>query len=180
MWLENFWNHPENQNNNPKSMGYYNLSRFQNYPLAQTPKWQELTKNQKQETQDLKNQLESPILEETRDELDKEALINEAKTMLYEKVWINETLESNWTMKKFLKGLVDWMILDNYDLAIEVWNTNWKIILDAIKQMASWEWLKQIAKALWESVWNLFTGNAYEKWKSVAELWLVATWLWVW
>jgi hypothetical protein len=45
--------------------------------------------------------------------------------------------------------------------------------------LMSWEWIKQMAKALWESVMNLFTGNAYEKWKAVWELWLVWTWIWV-
>jgi hypothetical protein len=31
------------------------------------------------------------------------------------------------------------MILDNYEMAIEVINTNGKIILDVLKQLASWE-----------------------------------------
>ncbi len=37
-----------------------------------------------------------------------------------------------------------------------------------------------MAKAIWESVWDLLTWNAYEKWKSVWELWLVWSWAWAW
>lgn len=43
----------------------------------------------------------------------------------------------------------------------------------------SWDSLKQIAQALWESLMSLFSWNAYEKWKAVWELWLVTTWIWV-
>lgn len=43
----------------------------------------------------------------------------------------------------------------------------------------SWDSLKQIAQALWESLMSLFSWNAYEKWKAVWELWLVTTWIWL-
>lgn len=75
--------------------------------------------------------------------------------------------------------MVDTLVLDNYDLAIEIYNTWWEVILESIKQLASLEWLKQIAEVLWESIMELFTWNAYEKWQSFAELWLVATWVWL-
>ncbi|MBW7954513.1 hypothetical protein H3C61_01745 [Candidatus Gracilibacteria bacterium] len=57
---------------------------------------------------------------------------------------------------------MDVLVIDNYDLAIEIWQTNGKVIIEALK-------------ALGESVMNLFTGNAYEKGKAVGELGLVGT-----
>jgi hypothetical protein len=42
--------------------------------------------HQEQDKSDLRESLESPVLKETREELDKQAMINEAKTMLYEKM----------------------------------------------------------------------------------------------
>ena len=65
-------------------------------------------------------------------------------------------------------------------MAIEVINTKWMVIVEALKQLRKWETIKQIAEWLKESVFDLFTWNAYEKWKSVAELWLITVWAWVW
>ncbi len=115
----------------------------------------------------LTEELEWKIIQETREELDKEALIQQAKTILYEKLWIHENLYQNSKTENFLKWIVDVLVIDNYDLAIQIWQTNGKVIIDALKALMSWEWIKQMAKALWESVMNLFTGNAYEKWKAV-------------
>jgi len=106
-------------------------------------------------------------------------MIQEAKTMIYEKLWINENQAQNSKTENFLKWIVDVLVIDNCDLAIEIYNTNGKVIIEALKALMSWEWIKQMAKALWESFVNLFTGNAYEKWKAVWELWLVWTWIWV-
>ncbi len=80
-------------------------------------------------------------------------------------------------MKILLNDL--WMNL-LYEMAIEVINTKWKIIVEALKQLIKWEVIKQMAVALWKSVVDLFSGNSYEKWKSVAELWLITIWAWVW
>jgi CRISPR/Cas system-associated endonuclease/helicase Cas3 len=47
---------------------------------------EDLALNQYKELQQLKEQKESTTLQEARELLDKEAMINEAKTMLYEKL----------------------------------------------------------------------------------------------
>jgi hypothetical protein len=98
--------------------------------------------------------------------------------MLYEKLGIDDNIKNNSSFENFEKWIVDTLVLDNYDLAIQVYETNWKIILDWLSQLASWEWLKQIANAIWESVWKIWDWNAYEKWKAVADLWLIWTWIW--
>jgi len=152
-----------------------------NYLRNDNKEWaKELAIKQLNEGNNLKENLEIQVLKETREELDKEAMINEAKIMLYEKLWINENQNDNSSFENFEKWIVDELVLNNYDLAIQVWETNWKIILDWLSQLASWEWLKQVAKAIWESFWSLLSWNAYEKWKSVAELWLIWTWVWAW
>lgn len=140
----------------------------------------ELALRQLKEQQKLKEQKENPILQESKEWLDKEAMINEAKTMLYEKLWISDNQKNNSKIENFLKWIVDELVIWNYELAIEIYNTNWKVIIESLKQLASWEWIKKLAESLWESIWNLFDWNAYEKWKSVVQLWLLTTGVWLW
>lgn len=122
--------------------------------------------------------LKEEIKTETREKIDKESLVNEAKNMIYENLWINDDLNKNNPVENFLKWIIDELVVWNYELAIEIINTNWKIILSALEHLASWEWIKNIAKSLWKNVWDLLAWNAYEKWKSVAQLWLITTWVW--
>lgn len=116
------------------------------------------------------------VIWETKDHLNKEQLIHQAKTDIYKKIWIDESQSKNSSVKNFEKWVIDTLIIWNYDLAIEIYNTNWKVLIDALKQLASFEWLKQIAEALGESITLLFSWNAYERWRSVVELWLTWTW----
>lgn len=153
----------------------------QNYINNQNKPWsKELAVKQVNENKNLREWLESQVQKETRERLDKEAMISEARTMLYEKLWIDNNQNNNNALENFEKWIVDTLILDNYDLAIQVWETNWKVILESLKQLASWEWLKKVAESIWESIWDLLSWNAYERWKSVAELWLITTWVWAW
>lgn len=139
-----------------------------------------LLERQDVERIDLIQELRQREIWETREEVDKEALIQEAKAMIYEKIWISENQENNNWLENFLKWIIDELVIWNYELAIEIYNTNWAIIIDSLKQLASLEWLKKMAESLWETLWNLVDWNAYEKWKSVAQLWLIWTWAWVW
>ena len=140
----------------------------------------ELLEKQDIERLDLIKELKQRENWEARENVDKEAMIQEAKTMIYEKLWINENQARNSKIENFLKWIVDELVIWNYELAIEIYNTNWKVIIESLKQLASWEWLKKMAESLWETIWNLFDWNAYEKWKSVAQLWLISTGVWLW
>lgn len=144
----------------------------------------ELAMRQLNENNNLRNSLETNVLKESREILDKEALVQEAKNMLYEKLWVNENQAQNGAFENFLKWVVDELVIGNYELAIEIYETNWKVIIESLKQLASFEWIKKIAESLWETIWNLFDGNAYEKWKSTAQLWLISTgvvlWVTIW
>ena len=180
---EVFWNHLEEQNKEIDT----NISSFNDvennlkniYEKNKKLEWaKNLALKQYIQQQELKEQKEKPILQEAKEWLDKQAMINEVKTMLYEKLWLDNNIKNNNSFENFEKWIVDALVLDNYDLAIQVYETNWKIILDWLTQLASFEWLKQIAKAIWESIWTIWDWNAYEKWKAVADLWLIWTWIW--
>lgn len=140
----------------------------------------ELLERQDIERKDLIQELRQREIWETRENVDKEAMIQEAKTMIYEKLWINENQAKNSKIENFLKWIVDELVIWNYELAIEIYNTNWKVIIESLKQLLTWEWIKKLAESLWETIWNLFNWNAYEKWKSVAQLWLISTGVWLW
>ncbi len=60
-------------------------------------------------------------------------MINEAKIMLYEKLWINDNHKNNSKIENFLKWIIDELVIWNYELAIEIYNTNWKVIIESLK-----------------------------------------------
>ncbi len=178
---ENWDNKKWGVNKNSSSFNNLEIQVQQNYFKYKTFEWAgNLSFRQITENNTLKDKLEKPIIQDTRESLDKEAMINEARTILYEKLGIDNNQNNNSALVNFEKWIIDTLILDNYDLAIQVWETNWKILIDSLKQLASLEWLKKVAEAIWENIWNLLSWNAYERWKSVAELWLITTWVWAW
>lgn len=105
--------------------------------------------------------------------------VKQAQSYLYEALDIDENLANNGALTNFAKGIVDTLIFENGDLALQVIETRWGVILDALKELATWRGIKWVLQALWESIWDLFSGDAYDKWKAVADLGLVATWVWV-
>jgi len=189
MWIESYWWNNEseqiNERNNDRVISSFDDTEsniIQSYEQNKNKDWaSELALKQYRELLALREWKENNVLQESKESLDKEAMINEVKTMLYEKLWINDNLWSNNWWENFWKWIVDTLILDNYDLAIQVWETNWKIIIDWIKELfSSWENIKKVAEALWESVMWLFSWDPYELWKSIAELWLIWSWAYVW
>ena len=131
----------------------------------------------KQQTE-IQNVTDNLIIEKEK-LINKEKLISWAKTVIYDALWINENINSNSVLENFSKWFIDEMVLWNADMAIEIINTWGKILIDAISSMFTWNWLKQMAISLWESIWKLLSGDSYSKWKSIAELWLITTWVWV-
>jgi len=125
--------------------------------------------------------LEKETYNETRESLDKEIFRNEIKIFLYEKLWIDNEQQNNSNPENFIKWVIDWWILDNYDLLVQIYETNWKIILDWLSELASWEWINKLVEAIWEDISILWEWNTYEKWKVSAEvvLWLLTVWVWV-
>lgn len=97
---------------------------------------------------------------------------------IYSLAEINPDTDRNSTKNKFIKGLIDSIIVENVELAKQIVETRGKIILDMISQIFSWEWLKQIAEWLGTSVMGIFSGDAYKAWKSTWELGLITTGVW--
>lgn len=98
---------------------------------------------------------------------------------IYSFVEINPDTDRNSTKNKFIKWLVDSIIVENVELAKQIIETRGKILLDMISHIFSWEWLKQIAEWLKTSVMGIFSGDAYKAWKSTWELGLITTGAWL-
>lgn len=156
MWFENFehtWNKEQKESLN------YDLSSLnktqnqieneaRNYIKKEQLKWRDISNtvtdlNNLIEHQRSENKsIEKQIQPETREFLDKEILINEAKTTIYEMLWINNDQKLNSNYENFTKWFVDELVIWNYEMSIEVINTKWAIIIDALKQLFKWEAIK--------------------------------------
>jgi len=140
---------------------------------------QELFKKQGTEKLSLNEKREKEwLLKETRNKLDEDIWINEVRISMYEKLWINENQEKNSTFENLTKWVVDELIIWNFEFAIAVWDTKWKIIIDALAQLCTIEWLKNLLESIWKTVKDLLDWDAYTIWKLI---WVViwgALWYW--
>lgn len=127
-----------------------------------------------------KESLKEQFISEIKEDLNKELIINESRVFLYGKLWVDFELSKNSAFENFVKWVVDELVIWNYELVIEIYNTWWEIIIESLKALASWEGIKSIAEALWENIMDLFSGDAYDKGKSFAALGLITTWLLAW
>jgi hypothetical protein len=173
VWTQENESLREQQRSHPSFVSAESLVRENYLKYQRFPGARELALRQMWENQEFQRNLEAQISAGTRESLDKEAVVHQAKKTLYEKLWISDTLSNNNWLQNFSKWIIDTLIFDNIELAVKVWETGGKILIDALKQLASWEWIKQISQSLGENITHIFTGNAYEKWKSAAELWLI-------
>jgi len=118
------------------------------------------------------------VIAETRCELGKEKCVLEAQQMLYGALGICENRDENGCVTNFKKGVIDENLLWNIELAVEILKTEWTIILDALKHLMTWDGIKETIETCGENIASLFTGDAYERGKSLASLGLIATGLW--
>lgn len=113
----------------------------------------------------------------TIDSLKQEMFIDMTRIFVYEYLWINHDLEKNWAIANFFKGIVDEIIIWNFEFALQVRETKWKILIDIFKQLLTIEWLKAVLEWIWASIWDLFSWDAYRTGKSVGELWILFLWI---
>lgn len=108
--------------------------------------------------------------------LSKDLDIARIQWSIYESLGIDKNTDTNNAIKKFWKGVIDGLLVGNGEVIMMIKN-EWleKFISILEEQLGSLEWWKKIAEALGTSVWELFAGDAYERWKSLAELWLITT-----
>ena len=111
--------------------------------------------------------------------LSEEPNTREVQSIIYKELWIDVNTNANLPAKKFLKWAIDWLIVGNLELVMNIkekWVLNFlALIKDQLTSVEGW---KKIASSLWKTVTELFSGDAYKTWKSVAELWLITTWSW--
>lgn len=119
------------------------------------------------------------IKTETRELINKEKLIHQSKELIYRGLWINNELAKNGSLVNFTKWVIDWILIGNIELAIEIINTKWKVIIDWFSHLMSANWIKQIIEILKTNIWDFIKWNAYERWKASSEL-VVTTLVWVW
>lgn len=99
---------------------------------------------------------------------------------IYAYVDIHPETDRNGTKEKFIKGIIDSIVIENSELAMKIVETRWAILKDMIAQIFSWEWLKQIAEWLQTSILWVFSGDAYKTGKSLWELGLITVWSGAW
>jgi len=112
--------------------------------------------------------------------LSEDTSIAKMQKEIYGFVDINPETNKNPTKEKFLKWLIDSIIVENAELAMKIIETKWKILVDMVDQILSWEWLSQIAEWLKTSVMGIFSGDAYKTGKSAWELGLITIGSWAW
>ena len=101
--------------------------------------------------------------------------VRKIQSYLYENLGIDTNTDANGAIKRFEKWLIDGAIIGNAEIARIAWEDPWKFLTTLKDQIFSISWLWQIAKALWVSLKELMVGDAYKRWKSVAELWLITS-----
>ncbi len=110
------------------------------------------------------------------DSLSKDPEIAHYQWMLYENLGIDKNTNTNNIIKKFSKWMIDGLFIWNAEIIMMINNEGIEKFVNAIKtQFSTLVGIGQILKALWMSLWDLATGDAYERWKSLAELGLITT-----
>ena len=110
------------------------------------------------------------------DTLSKDSEVAKYQWMLYESLGIDKNTNANNVIKRFSKWMIDGLLVWNAEIIMMIKNEGIEKFLTAIKtQFSTLEGIGQVLKALWMSVWDLATGDAYERWKSLAELGLITT-----
>lgn len=125
-------------------------------------------------------ELKQDILKQTWLELEKEWKINDARNNIYDYFWINKITYRNDTIDRFKKWLIDGLFVNNAELIDQVIETNWMILIDWLKNLLTPEWIWELLKWLWNTILDLFSWDAYEKWISACDLWLIWSWITLW
>ncbi len=99
---------------------------------------------------------------------------------IYAFVDIHPETDRNGTKEKFIKGIIDSIIIENSELAMKIIETKWVILKDMIAQIFSSEWLRQILEALWVTLNGFISWDAYKFWKSFGEIGLITVWSGAW
>lgn len=168
----------EKQREQKESDRYLKLARENPHTLTE-----EIKKNPKTEPL-LRKLLWDTEYERVRDlnpiKLSENEWVAKMQKEIYAFVDIHPETDRNGTKEKFIKGIIDSIIIENSEFAMKIIETKWAVLKDMLAQIFSWEWLKQIAEWLGKSVMWVFSGDAYKTGKSLWELGLITVWSGAW
>ena len=118
---------------------------------------------------------------------DKEIKAKEMQESLYEKLWINLETENNPDIVKFVKWLVDWLVINNLEEIEQLLESSIDELLEMFDSLLNPEILveliKQAIQELWD-IWSTFE-NPYKWWLALWALWIwpigkIFKWLKLW
>jgi len=109
---------------------------------------------------------------------DKETKTKEIQESLYEKLWINIELEQNPDIKKFVKWLLDWLVVNNLEEIEQLLESSIDELLEMFDSLLNpkilAELIKQVVSELWD-IWNTLE-NPYKWWLAIWVLWIWPIW----
>lgn len=128
----------------------------------------------------LKETLKQNIKTETKESLNIEKLIQDTKLALYDKLWINFDLQKNPDVKKFLKWLIDWLILNNIETLHQIINAWIDNFIAQVKELLTISWVLEFVNSLKDeltNIWDIFA-KPYDWW---VVIWWYGLWfIWKW
>lgn len=89
--------------------------------------------------------------------------------MIYSELKVDGKLENNTNFKKFIKWIVDWLVINNIEL-VESLISQWiDELIWMLKNLFNPEVIKEIIKDVISSVWDIFKPfqNPYEWWVAI-------------
>ncbi len=150
---------------------------LENISTGEVEKQNELMKKIRQsEKEDKENDLqELNFLEQQLDNwIDKEIRVKELQVNLYDKLWIDVDTENNPDITKFVKWVVDWLVVNNLEEIQSLINSSLDEVLELLNNLFNIEVLKELIKQTVEELWDIWNimENPYNWWLVLGTLWL--------
>lgn len=115
------------------------------------------------------------VIWETRMHIENEKKTQIVQNMIYSELKIDGNLENNTNPKKFVKWVVDWLILHNIELVEELISKWIDDLVWMLKNLFNPEILKKIIKDLVSSLWDIL-----DTFQNPYEWWVAVWWMWLW
>ncbi len=106
--------------------------------------------------------------------IDQETKTKEIQESLYEKLWINLELEQNPDIKKFVKWLLDWLIVNNLEEIEQLLESSINELVEMFESLLNPEILAELIKQLVNELWDIWNTleDPYKWWLAIWVLWI--------
>ena len=94
----------------------------------------------------------------------------EIQKAIYDNLGISVNTDSNWFLKKLIKGCIDGLIIGNIELIEQIkkrWL--WAFLWEVVSQFKTTDWWKKLFSKIWDDIGNLFSLDAYKTGKTGSE-----------